>query len=663
MITSGKTIADAFGRYEIQNNSVALSEQIKNAIDANASAINFNFVDNIDEVKITIIDNGIGMDNHTLKLEWNRIGDSSKANSYDFLGGKGVGRFTLFRLANIISIYTKTKNSNPCKILLDYDIIARQSDISKYDLPESSVSIEEWQHLSPYNQGTVIVLENIVRKINYNMIQKELINMNQPFAKEKIKINMNFPESYKKIDFLSCEKAILLAPFNIQAKFSEGRFQICTCATRDATGEILEQVELDVESLNSKLEKRILKDENDLNFTSDMLKDFDDIDIYIDNFFFKHEYKGKIEINEIEIKEKFLSAYQGINIYRDKVKIFGFGSDDFLKLAEKRLKRAGDNIDNKLSFGYVSLSNKTKNILKEQTSREGFIRDDYYNVFIHIIDIVVDSIGTYRKNNIKNIINHASDPQKQYKYISIQPKISLSVDFLSEQMIINKIEERIKSKLCTNISSKDIKITVDLSNYDQTLLNKQLIPVLIHTSDGSNIEKTCFIEVSRKKQKIEKQVSILFLSKDIYEPLRHKYEKIAKLIIELNSLNVNEFPHSCAYTLKSLIEISMNMYIKKYCNKYSSMNLEYKDEKEEIFNTKDKKYLNEGKRINALFEILNREQCNLHIDGKRKIMADGIDAINFAKHKDKTFVVPSNLIQFYNEISGILKYILNDIVM
>lgn len=108
---SPRIISEALGSKIIERDSIAIAEQIKNATDANATQVTIDFskMYEEDEKLITIVDNGEGMSLDEIKDKWLNVATNNKTFDNTQLGGKGIGRFSLFRLADEIEIET-TKN-------------------------------------------------------------------------------------------------------------------------------------------------------------------------------------------------------------------------------------------------------------------------------------------------------------------------------------------------------------------------------------------------------------------------------------------------------------------------------------------------------------------------------------------------------------------------
>ncbi|MCL5730748.1 MAG: ATP-binding protein [Candidatus Thermoplasmatota archaeon] len=99
------------GRQLVSKDEVAVSELVKNSYDADASIVEIR----IDEDRISIADNGTGMNWDTIENAWLVVGTTwKKRNSKSpikqrrVLGEKGIGRLSAFRLGNAIEIRTKS---------------------------------------------------------------------------------------------------------------------------------------------------------------------------------------------------------------------------------------------------------------------------------------------------------------------------------------------------------------------------------------------------------------------------------------------------------------------------------------------------------------------------------------------------------------------------
>ena len=128
-------ILSHLGEDLIKNESIALFELIKNSYDANATSCEINFDFSNEDLKSLIItDNGDGMDINIIKNIWLVVGTDYKRKELDKfkktqgqrkkrlpLGEKGIGRLSVHKLGNKITLISKSKNNNEVKLSIDWN--------------------------------------------------------------------------------------------------------------------------------------------------------------------------------------------------------------------------------------------------------------------------------------------------------------------------------------------------------------------------------------------------------------------------------------------------------------------------------------------------------------------------------------------------------------
>ncbi|MDC5278232.1 ATP-binding protein, partial [Acinetobacter baumannii] len=119
------------GKELIQNEAAAIIELVKNAYDADADEI---YVDvNLDSssktVEITVADNGHGMDIDTFLNKWmvpstddKLLRKVSKNKNRVMQGRKGIGRYAVAVLGNILDIHTTTKDLSATSTKINWDV-------------------------------------------------------------------------------------------------------------------------------------------------------------------------------------------------------------------------------------------------------------------------------------------------------------------------------------------------------------------------------------------------------------------------------------------------------------------------------------------------------------------------------------------------------------
>lgn len=158
-------ILSHFGEDLIKNESIALFELIKNSYDACASTciIEFYFNENKLE-KISIEDDGTGMDKSTIENVWLVVGTPNKRdNLYKNkcgrmpLGEKGIGRLSVHKLGNKITLFSKSKNDNEVELFIDWNKLPDAERIEEFTI---DVLENETPKIFKSTTGTKIIIED-----------------------------------------------------------------------------------------------------------------------------------------------------------------------------------------------------------------------------------------------------------------------------------------------------------------------------------------------------------------------------------------------------------------------------------------------------------------------------------------------------------------------
>ena len=167
---------------------------------------------------------------------------------------------------------------------------------------------------------------------------------------------------------------------------------------------------------------------------------------------------------------KKVEAYGGIYIYRDGFRVLPYGriDADFINLEERRNKRIGSYFFSyRRMFGYLELSRTRNNLLKDKSSREGFINNAAYRVFKDdlsaiFIDLAKEYFADKAKQSIfldeKKKANAQSEILKKDKEREKQEKST----FTKELKVYPKRFENYKHEYEQTI--KELKSKIEQSN-------------------------------------------------------------------------------------------------------------------------------------------------------------------------------------------------------
>ena len=193
------------GSQLISDKFTAIIELVKNSYDANATEVKIDFIDahSKERGKIIIQDNGHGMTKNDIKTKWMKIGTNSKRNTKlspepfnrILLGEKGIGRFSIEKLANNIVLESITKESTVInKLEIDWNEYTKEvlnknptlftNMSNNYTNPNTTIS-----DIKKY--GTALIFTDLKESwssTDINRLKKELSKLISPFT---IKIKYN----------------------------------------------------------------------------------------------------------------------------------------------------------------------------------------------------------------------------------------------------------------------------------------------------------------------------------------------------------------------------------------------------------------------------------------------------------------------------------------
>lgn len=148
------------------NTPAALAEVIANAWDADATEVQVNF--DREAQWITVADNGRGMDQDDINDKYLCVG-YQKRNKPDFhtpggrkpMGRKGIGKLSLFSIADQIFVYSRKEGSRNQSFVMDADHIKAAIDAEDPSAPRQYVPEPTAFDVDIATQGTVIKMAKL----------------------------------------------------------------------------------------------------------------------------------------------------------------------------------------------------------------------------------------------------------------------------------------------------------------------------------------------------------------------------------------------------------------------------------------------------------------------------------------------------------------------
>ncbi len=190
-----------------------------------------------------------------------------------------------------------------------------------------------------------------------------------------------------------------------------------------------------------------------------------------------------------KIIDKKLEIYGGLFIYRDGFRVLPYGrpDSDFLEFEERRSRSAGENFFSKRRmFGYLEISRKENEKLKDKSSREGFITNAAYRDFRQ--DLIAFFIDLQKKY-------FSTKAEFDYKRVQQEELVKLSNAAKQEKQ--REIDERRKfARLLSELPQELDKLEKDFFFVIKLLREKATDPAasyaeiqpLLHTITQSKIK-------------------------------------------------------------------------------------------------------------------------------------------------------------------------------
>lgn len=455
------------GEQLISDEFVALAELIKNSYDADCTTVKIHIDTKVmtshGKGRIIIEDNGNGMTKSLMTQNFLRISTSfKKIFKYSpffnrrTLGEKGLGRLSIQRLGNYLSLVT-TPRIDRLKHLISTEDAEFSEKYNQYNLEidwnqfkESDGDLASIKAKCSFNYtdkpryGTKIIIEGI-RNLDFwyinrkleTRINTEIFGMVNPFVQnnnQRFQINIEIDNtlfSNSKIDENVLDKmSDIVSTFHMVDKvliievvfrkryvdrllkeflnrmenrgFKEYRILVDYC-------EMKEKIELNIEQDALEIEFPYLKDVKfqkhyDNKKGTDKLAypgDFNGKlyvsdqsgEVYGESLLLLQ--KNKLAFKTVKEIKAIWQAAVGVYLFRNDFRIFPYGPDyDWLGVTARSQRVKANALKEHTISGYVQLDSVSSENLTEQTNRYGLIEDEYGKNFFTVVRSVIAEIIT-----------------------------------------------------------------------------------------------------------------------------------------------------------------------------------------------------------------------------------------------------------------------------
>ncbi len=400
-------LKDIIGKELITDEFVAVFELVKNSFDANASNVEVIFEKNYDpdNARITIKDNGKGMNYKDLKEKWLFVAYSAKRLGKEnddyrdkiktqrvFAGAKGVGRFSCDRLGKYLNLIT-TKDERDPKIenlVVNWEDFENADDEEFVNIKVTHNTLKENKY--NFNKGTILEISGLRDKWDRERILKlkkslaKLINPNQGNDSDNFEIEIIAKDE----DTLDKEKGKKGQKKN-DLEIVNGIVKNSIFETLEIkTSNILVQISPKGDYIETSLQDRgdliyYLKEKNPYN-------DLQNISVYL----FQLNRAAKANFTRLMGMEPV--KYGSVFMYKNSFRIYPFGEEGEDILLIDRRKAQGYNrfLGNRDLIGRIEINGEQPE-LKETTTRDGGLikTDTYYQLVDFFYDYVLKRLEHY----------------------------------------------------------------------------------------------------------------------------------------------------------------------------------------------------------------------------------------------------------------------------
>lgn len=524
-------IKSIVGRDLITDPYVAIFELVKNSYDANATQVIVSFntnkysiqeTDCIDQSgTIYIVDNGHGMSKNDLENKWLHLAysdkkegtnenktDNSLTNKRNYVGSKGIGRFSSDRLGALLKIKTKVAYEKiEHQLIVNWDqfdanLEKRFEDIEVEYRENYQPSISEFDS---YTIIEISELRNIWNEEDLNHVAEKLERLKNPFLQDddleiyfgkNIFDGIKFNQNKKNIIKNKVMDAIKEKSINISGKIVGNSIDILLVDR----GKIVYQLtKIETQSILSNIDK--------IEFSINYLTQSG-----------KASFAKKMGMPPVK--------YGNIFIYRNGFRVSPYGdkNHDIFNLNLRKTQGHSRYLGGREIIGFINIKD-SHNFFKEASSRNhGFIENGYFkeleNFYIDNIHRPLEAFTRLIKfGEIK-----VEDSFKETTFYNMDLSVSEKETF-----------KRYITRNGFNIVHFDENINFD-ENKPENIIKRLENTIISHNQNNSTINKINKQKIQKDIQKVQEQIKTL---KKENNEADHQVKKAQKQVGILKNQNLN----------------------------------------------------------------------------------------------------------------------------
>jgi signal transduction histidine kinase len=568
--TNGKEITAQFkprarlliqlGDQLIKNESIALIELVKNSYDADANTVNI-YMENVEsesEGLIIIEDDGFGMSEEIVENVWLEPGSDFKSEKVKKLevtpkykrlpiGEKGIGRFGVHKLGNVIELTSKSESTDEVYVKIDW----RDFDNFKY-LEQVPIKIYTRKFPTVFTggkTGTVISISNLRKPWERGIareVKRSITSLISPFdSKDSFKPKFEVLDKPGWFDgLLKWEDVQDYSLFHFKIVLSKD--SIVGFDYEFTPWSTMPKLQGRNVGINDKLVEIFktlkYKDENNDEVTLSIDK-YKIGQIVFEGYIFDLDsFILRLGVSDKKGFKDYLKTNGGIRVFRDGLRVYDYGEpeNDWLGLDYRRFQQPTKAISNNLILGAIYLNRKDSSDLEEKTNREGFVDNSAYKAFknsiLHCFDLI-EALRIVDKKKLKEV--YGPTP----KSAPVMHILSEAKTFVEEKVYEKEVRKKIISYLD--------KIEIDYKRVTENLLKAAgaglSMSVVVHEVEKIISEVLKVVKAEKGSSRVLNLVEHLSSLIDGYSEIIRKSNQSNENIIDI----INQALFNTEYRLAS----------------------------------------------------------------------------------------------------------------
>lgn len=453
------------GRESISSSTVAVSELIKNAYDADAENVNIKFYLRQNGAVSTLVikDDGLGMNTDTLAEHWLKIGTNNKAitefskNKRRILtGAKGLGRLGIDRLCKRMILFTKQSGQDyATQLNVDWrryentnkSLSQIMHNIYEFDLPVLGKYGSIFSSIEEHGTYLILIgLRDVWDNEFINALSNELRLLISPYKSVNdfsisLKTQTQAGTNERKID---SQDILSGAAWKVNSLVDKNN-NVKIIFTNNLSGEVVEHRPIPW--------KKWIVNQGETPLFGPLKFDF----------YYLPRLKESLSKVNLSAKDwsKFMELNRGVRIYRDDFRVRPYGEPsgkgDWLDIGYRKaqspggISQGGWRISPIQLLGAISISRNANEVLNDQANREGIVEND---AFFQMRTFAIKVIEMFEELAHKQASNGEDlDLSEELEKILQKSSEDLSVAFDKVKKVAFSKRSKKKKKFTPNAAS------------------------------------------------------------------------------------------------------------------------------------------------------------------------------------------------------------------